>query len=115
MLDLWIRGFSKATLRRSIGSDGGSRSLESRARMVQSRPPEKRIARLVFDVGAEMSLDGRILQIRSRSEARKRDSREKTGFESDVRLVGIFPGSALFMRGNGNGCKKRSACPMPQI
>ena len=41
------RGFSKATLSRSIGSVGGRMSCKRRARSVQSRPPEKRIARRV--------------------------------------------------------------------
>ena len=81
--------------------------------MVQSRPPEKRIATLVFDGGAERSLDGRMLQIRSRIEERKRDSRDKMVCESDVTLVGICSGIALFIRGNGNNCDKRLACPMP--
>ena len=84
--------------------------------MVQSRPPEKRIATLVtlvFDGGAERSLDGRMLQIRSRIEERKRDSRDKMVCESDVTHVGISSGIALFIRGNSNDCEKRLACPMP--
>lgn len=81
--------------------------------MVQSRPPEKRIATLVFDGGAERSLDGRMLQMRSRIEERTRDSRDKMVCASDVTLVGTSSGIALFIRGNGNDCETRLACPMP--
>ena len=83
--------------------------------MVQSRPPEKRTARLVSDAGAERSLDGRILQTRSRRELRKRDSSDKMESESRVRLVGTSSGSVLFMRGKGKGCEKRLVYSMPHI
>ena len=38
------RGFSKATFRRSMGWEGGRMVWMMRARTVQSRPPEKRMA-----------------------------------------------------------------------
>src|SRR5271163_1936849 len=50
------RGFSNATLIRSIASLTGRRSLTRRARRVQSRPPENKIATLVeiwSDFGCE--------------------------------------------------------------
>jgi hypothetical protein len=42
--DLCMRGFWKATLSKSIGSEAGSRASEIRASTVQSSPPENSIA-----------------------------------------------------------------------
>ena len=42
--DLCMRGFWKATLSKSIGSEAGSRACEIRASTVQSSPPENKIA-----------------------------------------------------------------------
>ena len=54
---LCIRGFSKATLRRSIDSDCGSMPCARRASSVQSRPPENRIASLVGGVALSIDAD----------------------------------------------------------
>jgi hypothetical protein len=88
--DLCMRGFWKATLSKSIGSEADSRACEIRASTVQSSPPENRIASRAR-VGALFSLGesgwnggSGMLSMRDASESRSSCSNCSTEEESLV-------------------------------